>query len=597
MLPEIMTSSIKTTGKSKSANHFSMPARSMSCESVKNKEEQNKEMKEKKKIEKENRKKMEDVNKSIVGINDKIEDGMAKMNDNLSNLNSTMNQFMNVLMKKLDTSDKEKSNEAQKVILSAESPSFQNAVNKNEITEKDKNIEAHKVMSQVNKDDLNKTEELIDDNDDDLDKRMEVQERKIKFLETQVGILIDIIMQKNIATNDEINEVFQNNSNENKWTEIVKKKKSKSPIIQDEISYCNKNLKLAETKVKRVKRDVERLEVSESIIRITEESKQPAVDIKKLDNDDDIITLDERDERIEKVMDINKRTFGIVFKSKNMTEAMIKQLEDDKSVSKDMKKEDKLVMANRKLVDYFMTNEVRLPKEIWKEMKVTKLHNGTKNDKSGEVRGVIYVQMEKIEDVNAIKRELSHLTQEENNRVIPYIHPKGYERHRKLDGIAYQYRLKGNMTKIQPGRYDYKLSIKPRGDSTEWKDIAPLVNPIDLPKFRVGKLSKEDEEFDRMKIEERRKNAKEKYEEMKNKKKKKEEEMDEEMKRIISESALLNLDISEMEEEKNDGEDNSHNDAVVGTEFENDHNDTLKRTLSKNSDSDPNNENNKRNKW
>ena len=83
---------------------------------------------------------------------------------------------------------------------------------------------------------------------------------------------------------------------------------------------------------------------------------------------------------IAEVMDINKRTMGIVMRTDDMTEVMIKQLEKEGKL-KDMKKEEKQVIARRRLVDHCMSTELGIDKEEWSKCKIKKIHNGLKMTK------------------------------------------------------------------------------------------------------------------------------------------------------------------------------------------------------------------------
>ena len=247
--------------------------------------------------------------------------------------------------------------------------------------------------------------------------------------------------------------------------------------------------------------------------------------------------------RIAEVMDINKRTMGIVMRTDDMTEVMIKQLEKEGKL-KDMKKEEKQVIARRRLVDHCMSTELGIDKEEWSKCKIKKIHNEIKNDKDGKKREVMYVQMNSIDDVNKVKMKLQDFEQELNNRIIPYNHPKSYERFRKLDQYAYEIRKRGQQTKIYNGKYDYKLIVRNRGDKTKWSEIPPIVNPMDLPELRVGKLSEEDKKMDELNKLERREKAKERKEKIEKGKNKEKEETEKEVEKIIRETDQWDLKMS-----------------------------------------------------
>ena len=134
------------------------------------------------------------------------------------------------------------------------------------------------------------------------------------------------------------------------------------------------------------------------------------------------------------------------------------------------------------------------------EVSETKLRS-----KDGKTISIIQIEFKSSDDATLARNYFSKLGANEKNKIAQFVPAQGLDRFRKLDSYSYSLRKQGFLVKIREGKFDYKLLKKSKSDTTPWNDIPPMINPHDLPRFRVGKLNEE-----AMKVliseEERRKN-------------------------------------------------------------------------------------------
>ena len=269
-------------------------------------------------------------------------------------------------------------------------------------------------------------------------------------------------------------------------------------------------------------------------------------------------------------MDIMRRTIGIVYNSEKMVDLVVKQLEKNGKVKSNETNENKRKIAAKVLVDSFIVNDMKYDKTDWMNTELEGLHMGKKKNTKGATNEIIYVKFKNYEDVKMIKNQLKMVTEEINDRVIPYVSHNSYERFQAIDNIAYQLRRRGNKPKMIFGKYDFLLLSKEKNDNTNWYNVPPRI--IDeIPEFKVGEISNEDKKIEEVQRRERKVIQKEKnerlIEEEKNTDQNRHNGEQDLLKRIndINMSEMNNqekIEIDEEEEEENDMEENEDENNV-----------------------------------
>ena len=208
------------------------------------------------------------------------------------------------------------------------------------------------------------------------------------------------------------------------------------------------------------------------------------------------IDMATKDDLIETIMRDQKRTIGVEFRHENQIDITIKYLEKEGKIDPTIKKVEKEGIAMKMMIENYVLHEVKIPKEEWEDMKIDKFHSCVKTDKSSMKSQIVYCRFVDPRDATAIRTSLADKPKHISNKLVQYVHPSAYNRWKIYDSIAYQYRLKGNNTKIWHGRSDFLLLVKSKSDKSKWSTQAPrIVSENLLVDFDIGKLSDDDEEY------------------------------------------------------------------------------------------------------
>ena len=277
-------------------------------------------------------------------------------------------------------------------------------------------------------------------------------------------------------------------------TEIKENSIEKEKSYQDNNIYNNENLNKVKVNIKtNNKKDYqERKHIELSIkkandVHIIEKKK----DIKVKEKDEKNITLEEKTEKIIEVMEEQRRTKGIIFKSEKMIELVVEQMEKNGKMNSKMDKASKRKIAAKILIDKFMIEEMNFDKDEWNEIEFVKIHSGKRKDKSGNYNEVIYIEFKTINDVNKFTNQIKFGNENINDKICDFIKNEAFERFQAIDNIAWQLRQRGQKTKIHFGKHDFLLLSKTKDDKRKWTEIPPRIID-DIPEFKVGKLNKED---------------------------------------------------------------------------------------------------------
>ena len=272
--------------------------------------------------------------------------------------------------------------------------------------------------------------------------------------------------------------------------------------------------------------------------------------------EEDKITLEEKNRRIQEEMYKMKRTTAIKLNSDNMINLVVEQLEKSGKMKTNETTNNKRKTGAKVLLDNFMTKEMNYEKEDWNRVEIEEINTGYKKDKNGKNYEMIYVTFKEEEEIKKFKNQLKYVKTETNERISQYISGKTLRRFQFYDNAAYSARRRGLKTKIVIGKFDFLLLTKNKADTQPWYNIPPRIVP-DLPDFEVGNIREEEKEEEEKQKNERLEKIKKQneeiniYEQIKEEKRIKEED---EMRKQLEEIAMsddTDLDENNDEEEKN----------------------------------------------
>ena len=114
------------------------------------------------------------------------------------------------------------------------------------------------------------------------------------------------------------------------------------------------------------------------------------------------------------------------------SELAIKAMEARGRMDKKLPMAEKKRIAATHLFKNIMTNDLKFNKKEVEEMKVEKVTLEKRKDRSKKEKEIIYTRFENKEDVVKIKRKLTGVSQEINDKVTEYVHPYTMERYKTL---------------------------------------------------------------------------------------------------------------------------------------------------------------------
>ena len=164
----------------------------------------------------------------------------------------------------------------------------------------------------------------------------------------------------------------------------TKKKENKYKIIQPKDDDTENDFKFQVKRPLRKQKQVHQ-ELNESTKAKVNENKDA---FKSNDNNDGrkSITIEEKKEMIEMVMDTNSRTFGFMMESKSSSQMTIENMIKKNKMDKNLPPQQKQKIATKVLLRDVIENTIEMNEEEWKEMKQNKVTLETRKENKSRRR-------------------------------------------------------------------------------------------------------------------------------------------------------------------------------------------------------------------
>ena len=205
----------------------------------------------------------------------------------------------------------------------------------------------------------------------------------------------------------------------------------------------------------------------------------------------------------------NISTIGLMLSQENAVDDLVKAMTQNGKLKKEHTDKFKKKMATKTYMNKILTEELGVPKELYDDDRLNKIHYGKRKGKDNTMKEIIFLHFKYKENSNIVIKATHNVDKEISEKIVKFVHPKGYQRWKYIDSIAWGYRQKGFRTKVFIGKQDYLLNVKTKEDATKWGDLAPIIIE-GSPEFDVGQLTPTEV----VKEQERREEQKKKTEEI-----------------------------------------------------------------------------------
>ena len=197
----------------------------------------------------------------------------------------------------------------------------------------------------------------------------------------------------------------------------------------------------------------------------------------QINNNSNIITLEEKNDKVQKILDKMNRTIGVRLGPKNFVKYVMNQLENNKRYKSDATYQQKYMMAMHHCINRFFEIDLKMEKEEYKNIKI---------DNVIEVEAVdcdlIYIIFKSIEDISKVNSKFKNLNETNRNKISQYVPKEVKLRFKAFKYAAFNIRQTKNnsvTTKIRASKNDLILLVRDKGDKTPWNTIEPTKIPTE----------------------------------------------------------------------------------------------------------------------
>ena len=212
-----------------------------------------------------------------------------------------------------------------------------------------------------------------------------------------------------------------------------------------------KSIELSETQNKEIVENHERRKIENL-------NKQNKVKITENVNVNNIISLEEKNNRIANELDRMSRTLGIRIGNTGLIEKTTNKLIELNKISKNINPNQQKQQTLKALAQNFILNELKLPKDQYLNTNINKIW-----DEERQNCEIINVTFKEKQDIARINSNLKNLNKQNSNKIYQYVPNSILKRFKGFEEAAYKLRIdnqNGVNTKIRAGKDDLVLLVR-----------------------------------------------------------------------------------------------------------------------------------------
>ena len=199
----------------------------------------------------------------------------------------------------------------------------------------------------------------------------------------------------------------------------------------------------------------------------------------------ELIDFETKKERVKEELNLMARTMAMRVGAPGTTKKLAKMC-----MEKNMEKMEAGQTAIKTMAQRFIINELKMSMTEWQKVKTVGFELEEHVDCD-----IVLIIFKSIADIALVNVHLTNLTKQSANKIYQHVPKnlmtrfKGFEKAAQI--IRNQHDNTVN-TKICPGKQDFYLLVRRKGDQTSWASIGQTLTPIDMDaRFEIGVMNKE----------------------------------------------------------------------------------------------------------
>jgi hypothetical protein len=143
----------------------------------------------------------------------------------------------------------------------------------------------------------------------------------------------------------------------------------------------------------------------------------------------------------------------------------------------------------KNIIANFFKDILKIDSDNYSILNFNDFRDDKRLDNTNKLRQTIFVEFTHTNDTNIVTQHFVNLHNNNSYSIVDYVTKDALPRYRAVEAYAKAlHKAEGVNTKIRTGKYDFKLLTREKGSNTKWSDIDPVILPLNLPDFNVGKV-------------------------------------------------------------------------------------------------------------